>query len=154
MVLRITVAIVSLCALSAVEAQDSRLDDVIKRLQAEYDEQVVARLTGQTDVFVPRDNQARRIFVIIDHYDDVEPLNKGLGLAGLSQVGKGRNMHLVIGGTLGIMRSGGDELRRRAESARYTLVLQDYEAVRYMGAKGNFSITKELPPGATGGHPR
>jgi len=31
MVLRITVAIVSLCALSAVEAQDSRLDDVIKR---------------------------------------------------------------------------------------------------------------------------
>ena len=45
------------------------------------------------------------------------------------------------------MRSGGDELRRRAESARYTLVLQDYETVRYMGAKGNFSITKELPPG-------
>src|SRR5438552_12821012 len=31
MVLRITVAIVSLCALSAVEAQDSRLDDGIKR---------------------------------------------------------------------------------------------------------------------------
>ena len=123
------------------------LDEVIKRLTAEYDEQVVARLTGQTEVYVPQDNQKRRIFVIIDHYDDVEPLNKGLGLAGLAQVGKGRNMHLVIGGTLGIMRSGGDELRRRAESARYSLVLQDYETVRYMGAKGNFSITKELPPG-------
>ena len=26
-------------------------------------------------------------------------------------------------------------------------MLQDYEAVRYMGAKGNFSVTKELPPG-------
>jgi hypothetical protein len=98
-------------------------------------------------VYVPQNNPGRRIFVIIDHYDDVEPLNKGLGLAGLAEVGKGRNLHLVIGGTLGIMRSGGDDLRRRAESARYTLVLQDYEAVRYMGAKGNFSVTKELPPG-------
>ena len=131
----------------ATVSNAKELDEVIQRLQAEYDEQVVARLTGQTDVFVPQDNQARRIFVIIDHYDDVEPLNKGLGLSGLAEVGKGRNLHLVIGGTLGIMRSGGDELRRRAESARYTLVLQDYEAVRYMGAKGNFSVTKELPPG-------
>jgi len=131
----------------ATVSNAKELDEVIKRLTAEYDEQVVARLTGQTEVFVPQDNEARRIFVIIDHYDDVEPLNKGLGLAGLAQVGKGRNMHLVIGGTLGIMRSGGDDLRRRAESARYTLVLQDYEAVRYMGAKGNFTVTKELPPG-------
>jgi hypothetical protein len=70
-----------------------------------------------------------------------------LGLTGLSQVGKGRNLHIVIGGTLGIMRASGDELRRRAESARYTLVLQDYETVRYMGARGNFSPTKEPPPG-------
>ena len=97
----------------ATVSNAKELDEVIKRLKAEYDEQVVARLTGQTEVFVPQDNQARRIFVIIDHYDDVEPLNKGLGLAGLAEVGKGRNMHLVLGGTLGIMRSGGDELRRR-----------------------------------------
>jgi hypothetical protein len=40
-----------------------------------------------------------------------------------------------------------DELRRRIEGARYSLVLQDYETVRYMGARGNFSVTKEPPPG-------
>jgi len=120
----------------------------VKRLTAEYDEVVIGRLAGNPEVFQPQDNQKRSIFVIIDHYDDIEPLNKGeLGLTGLSQVGKGRNLHLVIGGTLGIMRASGDELRRRAESARYTLVLQDYETVRYMGARGNFSLTKEPPPG-------
>jgi GTPase SAR1 family protein len=125
----------------------AELSAAIKRLRAEYDEPVVARLRGQTDVFVPQDNQKRAIFIIIDHYDDVEPLSRGGAAAGLAEVGKGRNLHLVIGGTLGIMRSGGDEVRRRAEAARYTLVLQDYDAVRFMGAKGNFSLTKEPPPG-------
>ena len=132
----------------ATVSNAKELDEVVKRLRAEYDEQVIDRLRGQTEVYVPQDNEARSIFVIVDHYDDVEPLNKGeLGLTGLSEVGKGRSLHIVMGGTLGIMRSGGDELRRRAESARYTLVLQDYETVRYMGARGNFTVTKELPPG-------
>jgi S-DNA-T family DNA segregation ATPase FtsK/SpoIIIE len=131
----------------ATVSTGKELEVVIKRLHAEYTEQVVNRLRGHTEVFVPQDNQARHIFVIIDHYDDAAPLNQGPGLAALAEVGKGKNMHLVIGGTLGIMRSGGDELRRRAESARYTLVLQDYETVRYMGAKGNFTVTREPPPG-------
>ncbi|MBI3362212.1 MAG: hypothetical protein HY023_14000, partial [Chloroflexi bacterium] len=124
------------------------LDEVVKRLQAEYDEQVIARLKGQREVFDPQDNKTRSIFVIIDHYDDAESLNKsGLGLGGLSEVGKGKNLHIVIGGSLQIMRSSSDELRKRAEATRYTLVLQDYETVRYMGARGAFNVTKELPPG-------
>jgi len=124
------------------------MDEVVKRLRAEYDEQVIARLKKNRDGFIPQDNKTRSIFVIVDHYDDVESLNKGeLGFEGLTQVGKGQNLRLVIAGTLNILRNSGDEFRRRAESARYTLVLQDYEAVRYMGVRGNFTVNKELPPG-------
>jgi hypothetical protein len=100
-------------------------------------------------VYNPEGNAQRSIFVILDHYDDAEgafqktePL-----LSMLSEVGKGKNLHLVIAGSLNITRNSADDLRRRAEGARYTLVLQDYEAVRYMGARGNFTITKELPVG-------
>ena len=122
---------------------------VIKRLRAEYDEEVIGRLQGKDAVFTPQDNTRRSIYVIIDHYDDAEGVFQKTEplLTLLSEVGKGKNMHLVIGGSLNIMRSSADDLRRRAEGARYTLVLQDYEAVRYMGARGNFTITKELPPG-------
>ncbi|NIN66845.1 MAG: hypothetical protein GTO63_19565, partial [Anaerolineae bacterium] len=95
-----------------------------------------------------QDNKARSIVVIIDHYDDADLLNSGeLGLMGLSEVGKGHNLHFVISGSLDIMRDSSDKLRRRAESARYTLVMQDYEAVRYMGVRGDFTVNKELPPG-------
>jgi hypothetical protein len=122
------------------------LDGVVKRLMAEFDEAVIEKLKGQPGFTPP--NPKRAIFVIIDHYDDSESLNKtGMGLNGLAEVGKGKNLHLVIGGTLGIMRDSTNELRKRAEAARYTLVLQDYEAVRYMGVRGNFSVNKELPPG-------
>jgi hypothetical protein len=70
-----------------------------------------------------------------------------VGLAGLAEVGKGKNLHLVIAGTTNITRDSSDELRRRAESARYSLVLQDVETVRYMGVRGNFNLKKEMPPG-------
>ncbi len=122
------------------------LDEAVKRLQAEFDEAVIGRLTGQPGYTPP--NPGRAIFVILDHYDDAETFNKtGSGLTGLSEVGKGKALHLVIGGTLGIMRNSTDELRRRVEGSRYMLVLQDFEAVRYMGVRANFSVTKELPPG-------
>jgi hypothetical protein len=65
----------------------------------------------------------------------------------LAEVGKGKNLHLVLAGTTNITRDSSDELRRRAESARYTLVLQDVETVRYMGVRGSFNLKKEMPPG-------
>jgi hypothetical protein len=124
------------------------LDQLIQLLRAEYDEEVIGRLKGRPDLFNLPHNPARHIFVIMDHYDEIESLNKGSqGVNTLSEVGKGKNLHFVICGTAQILRNSMDDLRRRAESARYTLVLQDYEAVRYMGARGTFTVAKEVPPG-------
>ena len=125
-----------------------QLDEVVKRLRAEFDGGVRTRLASHSDAFTPQNNKTRSIFVIIDHYDDAEVFNRsGLGLAGLSEIGKGKNLHFVIAGSLQIMRNSMDDLRRRAESSRYTLVIQDLEAVRYMGVRGSFSVKGELPPG-------
>jgi len=125
------------------------LDQVIKRLKAEYDEPLIARLQDKSDVFRPQNNQARTIYVIVDHYDDAESVfnKKGPGLGALADIGKGKNMSFVISGSLNIMRSSSDEFRRRAEGSRYTMVINDFETVRYMGARGNFSPGKEPPPG-------
>jgi S-DNA-T family DNA segregation ATPase FtsK/SpoIIIE len=125
-----------------------QFDTMVKRLQAEFDEGVRAKLKSNKSSYTPQDNKTRSIFVIIDHYDDAEVFNRtGLGLNGLSEIGKGKNLHFVVAGSLGIMRNSMDDLRRRAESSRYTLVLQDLEAVRYMGVRGDFSVKGELPLG-------
>jgi S-DNA-T family DNA segregation ATPase FtsK/SpoIIIE len=125
-----------------------QLDTVIKRLRAEFDEGVRAKLKSNKSSYTPVDNRARSIFVIIDHYDDAEVFNRsGLGLGALSEIGKGKNLHFVLAGTLQIMHNSMDDLRRRAESSRYTLVLQDLEAVRYMGVRGDFSVKGDLPLG-------
>jgi DNA segregation ATPase FtsK/SpoIIIE-like protein len=132
----------------ATVSNAEELDRVVKRLVAEFDDTVRGRLKGSPRVFVPQDNQKRSIFVIIDHYDDVGILNRsGVGLMGLAEVGKGKNLNIVIAGTTNITRDSGDELRRRAESSRYSLILNDVETVRYMGVRGNFNIKKDMPPG-------
>lgn len=125
------------------------LDEVIKRLQAEYDEEVIERLRDKEEVFISQNNQTRAIFVIIDHYDEAMRLNKGsLGLGALSDVGKGKNIHFVISSSMQILSNSGDELWRRAESARHALVLKDYKVVENMGAHEEITnITKDLPPG-------
>jgi DNA segregation ATPase FtsK/SpoIIIE-like protein len=126
----------------------AEMDEVVKRLHAEYTDPVRKILKSQSKGYAPQDNKKRSIFVIFDHYDDADLLSSsGLGTVGLSEVGKGQNLHFVIGGSLDIMRDSTDKLRRRAESSRYTLVLQDYEAARYMGVRGTFTVKKELPPG-------
>jgi S-DNA-T family DNA segregation ATPase FtsK/SpoIIIE len=125
------------------------LDEVVKRLRAEYDDLIISRLKAKNIGFTLQDNRKRSIVVVVDHYDEAEILNKGeFGFNGLSLVGKGQNLHFVICGTLNILRNSSDEFRRRADSARYSLVLQDFETVRFMGVRGsNFSVTKELPVG-------
>ena len=132
----------------ATVSDPPQLDEVVKRLHAEFTEPVRALLKRQSNGFKPLDNTKRAVLVIFDHYDDVDLLrSSGLGTQGLSEVGKGQNLHFVIGGSLDIMRDSSDKLRRRAESSRYTLVLQDYEAVRFMGVRGGIAVNKELPPG-------
>jgi S-DNA-T family DNA segregation ATPase FtsK/SpoIIIE len=133
----------------ATVSSAAELDRVVKRLTAEYDDKIRESLKGQKDKFVPLDNSARSIFVMFDHYDDVDLLNSGggLGTLDLAEVGKGKNLHFVISGSMDITRDSGDKLRRRADSVRYTLVLNDAEAVRYMGVRGLVVSDKELPPG-------
>ncbi len=124
------------------------MDRVVKRLAAEYDDAMRETLTGHKNLFVPQDNEARTIVVILDHYDDVELLNgSGLGTLDLAEVGKGKNISFVIAGSMDITRDSSDKLRRRTESGRYTLVLNDVEAVRYMGVRGLSMPSKDLPPG-------
>jgi hypothetical protein len=132
----------------AIVNNAAEMDEVVKRLHAEYTEPVREFLKSQSKGYSPQDNKKRSIFVIFDHYDDADLFgSSGLGTLGLSDVGKGQNLHFVIGGSLDIMRDSTDKLRRRAESSRYTLVLQDYEAARYMGVRGTFTVKKDLPPG-------
>jgi DNA segregation ATPase FtsK/SpoIIIE-like protein len=123
------------------------MDAVAKRLRAEYDEEVIARLRGKGDVYREQDNTKRTIVVIIDHYDDVQGLDKGKSFSLLAEIGKGKNMHLVIAGSLNINRGGMDEVKRRVDGSRYNLVLQDFETIRYMGVRINFQAGKELPAG-------
>jgi DNA segregation ATPase FtsK/SpoIIIE-like protein len=132
----------------ATVTTDKEMDEVVKRLHAEFSEPVRELLKSQSNGFKPQDNQKRSIFVIFDHYDDIDLLKgSGMGSHELSQIGKSQNLNFVIAGSLDIMRDSSDKLRRRAESSRYTLVLQDYEAVRYMGVRGSMAVNKELPPG-------
>jgi len=121
------------------------LEVVVKRLRAEFDETVVNRLRGNHMVFDEQDNTRRAIVVILDHYDDSEPLNRGGALTALGEIGKGKNLHFVMG--LGSQRGPADEIRKRVESSRYALVLQDAETVRYMGVRLLNAPTKELPAG-------
>ena len=110
---------------------------------------MIPKLTTRPDTYGLQDNKSRAIVIFIDHYDDAEnEFSKGeLGLAALADVGKGKNIHIVLSGTTGITRTTGDELRRRVEGSRYALVMNDYETVRYMGVRTYFQITKELPLG-------
>ncbi|MDW8326541.1 MAG: FtsK/SpoIIIE domain-containing protein [Anaerolineales bacterium] len=129
----------------ATVTNDKELEIVVKRLRAEFDEAVIKRLRGNRTVFEEQDNTRRAIVVIIDHYDDIEPLNRGGALSALGEIGKGKNLHFVIG--LGSQRGPADEVRKRVESSRYALVLQDAEIVRYMGVRLLNAPTKELPAG-------
>ena len=132
----------------ATVSNAKEFDDMAQRLRAEYDDEVIGRLRDKPDVYQAQDNARRSIFLIIDHYDDIEGMlrNSKVGMDALAEIGKGKNLNIVVGGVLsssGMM----DNLRKRAEGSRYTLVLQDVERVRYMGVRGNFSVSKELPPG-------
>ncbi len=127
----------------------AELDQLILRLRAEYDEATIAKLKEHPEFYQPVDNSQRAIVVLFDHFDDMESLNRGStrgGLTALADIGKGRHMHIVLAGSLEVLRSGSTDMRKRVESARHALVLQDVDTVRYMGVRGQFT-TKEMPSG-------
>jgi DNA segregation ATPase FtsK/SpoIIIE-like protein len=132
----------------ATVSNAEEMDEVVKRLHAEYTDPIQTVLKKQSKVYSQQDNKKRSIVMIFDHYDDVDELNgRGLGTLALSEIGKGENLHIVIGGSQDITRSSSDKLRKRVDGCRYTLVLQDAEALRYMGVRDRFPVKKELPPG-------
>ncbi|MGD8730597.1 MAG: FtsK/SpoIIIE domain-containing protein [Anaerolineales bacterium] len=132
----------------ATVSDADELDAVVKRLHAEYTEQIQKLIKKESKSFKPLDNKKRSIVVIFDHYDDVSQLNgKGLGTEALSEIGKGDNLHFILAGTQDITRGSGDQLRKRVDSCRYTLVLQDADSLRYMGVRTKFTVKDELPPG-------
>jgi DNA segregation ATPase FtsK/SpoIIIE-like protein len=126
------------------------IDDLILHLMAEYDEMTQIKLRQETELtYAAIDNTKRAIVVLLDHADDMEALNKGSkfgGITTLAEIGKGKNLHFVMAGSLEIMRAGSTELRKRVESARQALVLQDIDTVRFMGPRGPFT-NKEMPAG-------
>jgi DNA segregation ATPase FtsK/SpoIIIE-like protein len=125
------------------------LDDLILRLRCEYEESLQTLLKDRPDLYAPVDNNKRAIVLLFDHYEDAESLNKGGrrgGVPALAELAKNKNFHVIIGGSLEIMRGGSTELRKKAEAARHAMVLQDVDTVRFMGIRGQFS-NKEMPAG-------
>ncbi len=126
------------------------LDDLIMRLRCEYDENTQALLKDRTDVFYPVNPNERAIVILFDHYEEAESIHKGSrrgGIEALTELIKGKHLHVIVGGSLDIMRSGGvPDLRKKVESSRHALVLQDVDTVRFMGIRGQFT-SKEMPAG-------
>jgi DNA segregation ATPase FtsK/SpoIIIE-like protein len=133
----------------ATVTNGKELDAVILRLRAEFEEDLIGALKARPDLYDAVDNNKRSIVIIIDHADDLESLERGStrgGIAALAEIGKGKNVNFVLAGSLGVLSGGSTPLRKRVESARHSLVLQDVDTVRYMGVRGQFT-TKEMPEG-------
>jgi hypothetical protein len=126
-------------------------DAMVLRLNAEFNEQWGEALkTHAKDTFAPDPAHAQRAIVaLIDHYDDIAGMLRGskYGITGLAEAGKGKAMHIVFCGSLGVLRGATDDLRKRVETSRYSLVLQDFEPVRSMGVRNMKPPARELPPG-------
>jgi DNA segregation ATPase FtsK/SpoIIIE-like protein len=127
----------------------AELDALILRLCAEFDEPLIAQLKARPELYDAVNNSRRSIVIVIDHADDLECLERGStrgGMAALAEIGKGKNVHFVLAGSLGILSGGNTPLRKRVEGARHSLVLQDVDTVRYLGVRGQFT-SKEMPAG-------
>ena len=133
----------------ATVTNGKELDALILRLRAEFEEDVIGALKSHADIFEAVDNSTRSIVLVIDHAEDLESLERGStrgGIAALAEIGKGKNVNIVMAGSLTVLSSGSTPLRKRVESARHSLILQDVDTVRYMGVRGQFT-TKEMPAG-------
>ena len=134
----------------AAVSSAKEFDAMLMRLYPEYNEAWAEALGKHAAAnYRPIDNTKRPIVVLIDHYDDIAGMLRGskFGLAGLAETGKGKNLHVVMAGSLQIVRGSPDELRKRVESSRYSLIMQDYDTIRSMGVKQLKAPSRELPAG-------
>jgi len=133
-----------------VVSEPRDVEELIGRLRAEFDDELAARLRTQSDAFRPEGQGRPAIVVIMDNYDDFSSMagrNAASELGELARQYGSSGLHFVIGGSLAALRTR-DELLKQAESPRYSLILQDAEAVRNMGGKVPYALMKaEYPPG-------
>lgn len=127
------------------------VEDLVERLKLEFSDELIPRLKSLADKkdFRPDEDPRPRIVVLIDNYDDFGSL-AGKVMPELGELARSYGslgLHFVIGGSLGALRSR-DDLLKQVEGPRYSLVLQDAEAVRNLGGKVPYALMKaEYPSG-------
>ncbi len=131
-----------------VASETEEVEEVTQRLRAEYDEEWIERIQAQdADKWVDLD---RNLILMIDSYgefDDISNYDITSTLGGLARTYGSEGFHVVISGQLSAMRSR-DDLSKQVQSARYSLILQDAEAVRTMGGRLPYgAVRAEYPAG-------
>jgi len=121
---------------------------LIKRLQSEYDEAFIQNLLSRLPEMVVKQN--RQLIIVFDNYDEVGSVADRRDIEVLGEFARkygSEGLHFVVGGSLGILRAS-DDLLKQVISPRYSLILQDAEAVRSLGGKLPYgSVKSEYPPG-------
>jgi S-DNA-T family DNA segregation ATPase FtsK/SpoIIIE len=123
-------------------------DSLIKRLQSEYEGDFIRNLLDRShEAYVKQD---RPLVIVFDNYDEIGSVANHREIETLGEFARkygSEGLHFVLGGSLGILRAR-DDLLKQVESPRYSLVLQDAEAVRSLGGKLPYgSVKAEYPPG-------
>jgi hypothetical protein len=130
------------------EAEEA--EEFIKRLSVEFDPEKQQMLRQRSDAFRSDDDPDPSVVVIIDNYDEFASIAGRKGLEELAELARkygSQGLHVIIGNSISGMRTR-DDLIKQVESPRYSLVLQDVEAVRNMGGKVPYALVKgEYPPG-------
>jgi DNA segregation ATPase FtsK/SpoIIIE-like protein len=126
-------------------SEPAEMETVIRHLQTDY----AASGDGAKGASA-KSGGYRRLVVVIDNYDDFSTVAGRNGAESLGELARkygSAGFHVVIAGSLSAMRMR-DDLLKQADSPRYSLILQDAEAARGMGAKLPYGSAKaELPTG-------
>jgi hypothetical protein len=126
-------------------SEPAEMETVIRHLQTDY----AASGAGAKGASA-KSGGYRRLVVVIDNYDDFSTVAGRNGAESLGELARkygSAGFHVVIAGSLSAMRMR-DDLLKQADSPRYSLILQDAEAARGMGAKLPYGSAKaELPTG-------
>ncbi len=134
----------------AAISEPEEIEEVVRRLQVEYDDDLAERVHTKSDEFRAEDQPRPAIVVVVDNYGEFGSLVNRMLLSDLAEMARkygSEGLHFVIGGALSDLRSR-DDFLKQVEAPRYSLVLQDIEAVRNMGGKVPYAMLKgEYPPG-------
>ena len=125
--------------------------ELIERLKIEYQVEDLSALKKRADAhhFRSETDVQPAIVIVIDNFDEFSGI-AGRYVGELGELARSYGsigLHFVVAGSLSAMRTR-DDLIKQLESPRYSLVLQDAEAVRNQGGKIPHALLKgEYPPG-------